>query len=61
VLPGHRGRGVGGLLVEEFLGWARERGAPYAVVSSFSANGSAQSLYERHGFGEHTVTLRRAL
>ena len=61
VLPGHRGRGVAGLLVEEFLAWARERGAPYAVVTAFAANGSAQSLYERHGFGEHTVTLRREL
>ena len=61
VLPAHRGRGVGGLLVEEFVAWARDCGAPYAVVTAFAANGSAQGLYERHGFGEHTVTLRRAL
>lgn len=61
VLPEHRGRGVGGLLVEEFVAWARERGAPYAVVTAFAANVSALGLYARHGFGSHTVTLRQAL
>ncbi len=59
VLPGHRGAGVGGVLVEAFLDWARERGAPYVVVSAFAANPTAIRLYERHGFGSHTVTLRR--
>ena len=61
VLPQHRGSGVGALLVEAFLAWARERGAPYAVVTAFTANPSAIRLYERHGFRQHTVTLRRAL
>jgi ribosomal protein S18 acetylase RimI-like enzyme len=61
VLPDHRGLGVGGLLVEAFLGWARERGAAYAVVTAFAANPSAIRLYERHGFGSHTVTLRTPL
>jgi ribosomal protein S18 acetylase RimI-like enzyme len=61
VLPDHRGAGVGGLLVDAFLTWARERGAPYAVVTAFVANPSAIHLYERHGFGSHTVTLRTPL
>ncbi|MDX6375688.1 MAG: hypothetical protein QOD98_4676 [Nocardioidaceae bacterium] len=61
VLPDHRGAGVGGLLVDSFLDWARERGAPYAVVTAFAANPSAIQLYERHGFGPHTVTLRTQL
>ena len=61
VLPEHRGLGIGGLLVEAFLDWARERGAPYAVVTAFAANPSAIRLYERHGFGSHTVTLRSSL
>ena len=43
------------------LDWARERGAPYAVVTAFTANPTAIRLYERHGFGSHTVTLRTAL
>jgi GNAT superfamily N-acetyltransferase len=61
VLPAHRGLGVGGLLVEAFLDWARERGAAYAVVTAFAANPSAIRLYERHGFRSHTVTLRTPL
>ena len=61
VLPDHRGLGLGGRLVEAFLGWARERGAPYAVVTAFAANPTAIALYERHGFGSHTVTLRTPL
>ena len=61
VLPEHRGLGVGGLLVASFLDWARERGAAYAVVTAFAANPAAVKLYERHGFGPHTVTLRTPL
>lgn len=61
VLPDHRGAGVGGLLVDSFLDWAREREAPYAVVTAFAANPSAIALYEKHGFGSHTVTLRTQL
>jgi len=61
VLPEHRGTGLGGLLVEAFLAWARERGAPYAVVTAFAENPTAIRLYERHGFGSHTVTLRAPL
>lgn len=61
VLPEHRGLGLGGLLIDAFLDWARERGAPYAVVSVFAANPTAIRVYERHGFGAHTVTLRTPL
>ena len=61
VPPSHRGLGIGGLLVTSFLDWARERGAAYAVVTAFAANPTAIGLYERHGFGPHTVTLRTPL
>jgi GNAT superfamily N-acetyltransferase len=61
VLPEHRGSGVGALLVEEFFAWARERGAPYAVVTAFAQNPGAIRLYERHGFEPHSITLRTPL
>jgi GNAT superfamily N-acetyltransferase len=61
VVPEHRGVGVGGLLVDAFLDWARDRGAKYAVVTAFAANPTAVRLYEGRGFGSHTVTLRAHL
>jgi GNAT superfamily N-acetyltransferase len=61
VRPEHRSSGVGALLVDEFFAWAREIGAPYAIVTAFAANTSAQRFYERQGFGPHTVTLRMPL
>ena len=61
VAPDHRSSGVGSLLVEEFRAWVREKGAPYAVVTAFSANPRAQAFYQREGFAPHTVTLRLEL
>lgn len=61
VLPEHRGAGVGAVLVEGFLAWAREVGAPYAVVTAYAENPTAIRLYGRHGFEDHTVTLRTRL
>jgi len=61
VLPEHRSSGVGAVLVEAFLEWARERGVPYAQVTAFAANSGAIGFYERRGFTPHSVTLRLEL
>jgi GNAT superfamily N-acetyltransferase len=61
VRPEHRGSGLGALLVDEFFAWAREIGAPYVIVTAYTANSSAQRFYERQGFRPHTVTLRTSL
>jgi len=45
-----RGQGVGGRLVEEFITWARERGAARLRVQAYAANEPAIRLYQRHGF-----------
>jgi GNAT superfamily N-acetyltransferase len=45
-----RGQGVGGLLVQEFITWARERGAARLRVQAYAANEPAIRLYRRHGF-----------
>lgn len=45
--PGHRGRGVAGLLVEEALAWAGDRRVDLWVVEG---NDAATRLYVRHGF-----------
>lgn len=58
VHPEHRDAGVGTLLVQHFLAWAREREAVQASVSAYAANGAAQRFYARHGFAPMTTTLR---
>ncbi len=59
--PSVRGRGIGGMLVEYFLAWARRRGAQHASVTAFAANQRAHRLYRRHGFAPAAVTMRAPL
>lgn len=52
-----RGQGVGGRLVDEFVVWARERGASRLQVSAYVSNGSAIRLYRRYGFAPLSMQL----
>jgi GNAT superfamily N-acetyltransferase len=52
-----RGQGVGGRLVEEFITWARERGAARMHVQAYAANEPAIRLYQRHGFTPLSTAL----
>lgn len=61
VQPEHRDAGVGTVLVQHFLEWARDREAAQASVSAYAANGAAQRFYARHGFAPMTTTLRLSL
>ena len=61
VIPGARGRGIGGRLVAAFFAWAKERGAVRAGVTAYTANEGAQRFYARHGFVPASVTLRATL
>ena len=61
VRPDLRGHGIGGLLVEEFVGWARRSGAELASVTAYAANEGAKRFYARHGFAPMSVTMRYAL
>jgi GNAT superfamily N-acetyltransferase len=58
VNPASRRAGVGSLLVQHFLTWARECGAQQASVTAYAANATAQRFYERHGFAPKSVTSR---
>ncbi|MDJ1131730.1 GNAT family N-acetyltransferase [Streptomyces iconiensis] len=57
-----RGRGIGGLLLEEIADLAAERGCREVRLDVIDTNPRAQALYERHGFTavrtEHTPYLR---
>jgi GNAT superfamily N-acetyltransferase len=46
----HRRQGIGHLLVERFIAWARDSGCVEAHVDSYVANGAAQKFYEQLGF-----------
>jgi GNAT superfamily N-acetyltransferase len=61
VAPQSRGTGVGGLLVEHFLAWARQHEARQASVTAYAANEAAQRLYARFGFTPMSVTMRARL
>ena len=51
-----RRRGVGRLLTERFVSWAREQGCVEAHVDSYVANETAQRFYERSGFAGRSVS-----
>ena len=50
VAPGHQGSGLGKLLVEQSLEWARQQGARKMKVVTQGRNVPAQRLYQRCGF-----------
>ena len=58
VVPAHRGRGLGDLLLEELLRLAAEGGAGSVMLEVGADNVAARRLYERHGFEEVSVRRR---
>jgi GNAT superfamily N-acetyltransferase len=54
--PDQRNHGIGQLLAERFLAWARSNGCVEAHVDSYSANAGAQRFYERIGFIARSVS-----
>ncbi|GAA1377353.1 hypothetical protein GCM10009612_77000 [Streptomyces beijiangensis] len=61
VQPGFRRSRIGGRLVAEFSGWAKESGAEAAEVTAYSSNAEAIKFYERNGFAPQSVTLQTSL
>jgi GNAT superfamily N-acetyltransferase len=57
VVPGYRGRNLGGRLVEAFFAWSRDRRAGRFHVSAYAANKAAIRFYRRHGFTPLSVEL----
>ena len=51
LLPEHRGRGVGGRVLETLAGWAAQRHLPLLRLMVFKSN-PARQLYLRRGFIE---------
>ena len=59
--PGHRGRGVGRLLLDTILAYLNSRGAPRVVLSTAEQNESAQRLFEHTGFRRTMVEMTREM
>jgi GNAT superfamily N-acetyltransferase len=57
----YRSRGIGGLLTQRFLDWAREHGCVEAIVNAYVANERAQRFYVEHGFVGQSLELTLAL
>lgn len=59
--PGHRGRGVGRLLLDATLAELANQGAPRAVLSTAEKNETAQRLFARAGFRRTMIEMTREL
>jgi ribosomal protein S18 acetylase RimI-like enzyme len=59
--PGHRGRGVGRLLLEAALEFLRSRGVPRVVLSTAERNEAAQRLFAGMGFRRTMIEMTREL
>lgn len=60
VAPEHRGRGIGGLLLERLERWAAEEGLTRLQLLADRDNGAALDFYRRQGWGATAlVALRR--
>jgi GNAT superfamily N-acetyltransferase len=49
VLPGHQGRGVGHLIIQQLVAHVRDVAPEKAFIGLFAAAGT-EAFYERHGF-----------
>ena len=57
--PGHRGRGLGRLLLDDTLTELEKRGAAQVVLSTAEQNESAQRLFARAGFRRTMIEMTR--
>lgn len=59
--PEYRSRGIGKLLIEETIKWAKEQKATKLFVSAYWKNKSAINFYKKNGFYESGLELDRKL
>jgi ribosomal protein S18 acetylase RimI-like enzyme len=59
--PGHEGRGVASALMAAVEEWARGRGLAALTLNVWTENTRARALYERQGFAEEMVRMKKFL
>ncbi len=57
--PGHRGEGIGSLLLAAAIAQAEALGCLRLTLLTDAGNAGAQRLYERHGFRRSTMAVMR--
>ncbi|MBW2989401.1 GNAT family N-acetyltransferase [Candidatus Woesearchaeota archaeon] len=55
----YRGKGFAGQLVNELIGWFREKGVDVMTLHVYPSNSKAISLYRSFGFEEYTLNMSR--
>ncbi|WP_374380424.1 N-acetyltransferase family protein [Dongia sp.] len=53
------GQGIGRQLMQAAEAWAREQGYPSLLLDVFASNETARTFYEKAGFIEDSIRLRR--
>ncbi|MEO0734558.1 MAG: GNAT family N-acetyltransferase, partial [Bacteroidota bacterium] len=61
VRPDYRGQGINGQVTEALLDWARDRGLTEARLTVYTRNLGAIRAYEKTGFDQHLIEMRRSL
>lgn len=61
VSPRYRSKGVGSLLMEECLKWARTQGFEKAYVNAYFHNRKGLKFYKSSGFKEIDISLERKI
>ena len=59
VRPDARGRGVGGMLIEHAIAFARAEGYARLTLMTDGDNAAARRFYERHGFSRSDMVAMR--
>jgi len=61
VVENRRNQGIGGLMLDSFSKWAREKGVPHIMLNVVVENTAAIRLYEKHGFKTMILSQRKLL
>ena len=59
VIPAYRSKGIGRMLMDECLKWAKTKGFQKAFVNSYFDNKQAIEFYKQNGFAEIDVSLEK--
>lgn len=59
VSPKYRSRGIGSLLIEECIAWAKTKGYKRMYVNSYFKNTKAVAFYKRNNFTEIDISLQK--